>query len=349
MRKLKIGYEPYSANLTHPGDRRRLVYWAKKRGHELVLDTESKCDVIFKTVRADLSEGRGSNKKAPCILDLVDGYLGPEDFWRDWFRGAGKVVTGQISGPIKPFRKIIESACTNASAVVCETSEQVKTIEPFCENVHSILDFHEEFPFLPYKVDSMNNRSTSLLWEGFPYTAKGLLLLRDFFASNTENKAVSLEMVTDLQYPVIFGKYFSKPTTSIVNEIIVMLGSRFQITEWDLGSVISASNRANIAVLPLDPKGALNPLKAENRLLIMWRLGLPTLTSPSSAYLRVMNELKIDGICQNIEEWNKKLNNLIESPTIQKDMVDAGQQYVRDTHSEELVLHAWDNLFDSVL
>jgi hypothetical protein len=165
VRRIRIGYAPYSANLTHPGDRRRLVYWAKKRGHELVLDTESKCDVIFKTVRADLSEGRGSNKKAPCILDLVDGYLGPEDFWRDWFRGTGKVVTGQISGPIKPFRKIIESACTNASAVVCETSEQVKTIEPFCENVHSILDFHEEFPFLPYKVDSPNNRSKSLLWE----------------------------------------------------------------------------------------------------------------------------------------------------------------------------------------
>ena len=349
MRKLRIGYSPYSANLTHPGDRRRLVYWAKKRGHELVLDTESKCDVIFKTVRSDLNDGRGSNKKAPYILDLVDGYLGPEDYWRDWFRGAGKVVTGQISGLIKPFQKIIESACRDASAVVCETSEQVRTIEPFCKNVHSILDFHEEFPFIPYKEDSLNNRSTSLLWEGFPYTAKGLLLLRDFFASNTESNSVSLEMVTDLRYPIIFGKYFSKSTASIVNEIMVILGSRFQITEWDLGSVISASNRANIAVLPLDPKGALNPLKAENRLLIMWRLGLPTLTSPSSAYLRVMNELKIDGICQNSEEWTKKLRNLIESPALQKDMVNAGQQYVRDTHSEELVLRAWDNLFDSVL
>jgi hypothetical protein len=62
-----------------------------------------------------------------------------------------------------------------------------------------------------------------------------------------------------------------------------------------------------------------------------------------------LNELKIDGICQNSEEWDKKLNNLIESPTLQKDMVAAGQQYIRDTHSEEIVLRAWDDLFDSVL
>ncbi|MFZ4600204.1 MAG: hypothetical protein ACOYNN_16315 [Terrimicrobiaceae bacterium] len=349
MRKLRIGYVPYSADLTHPGDRRRLVYWAKKRGHELVLNTELRCDVVFKTVRADLNEGRSLSNKSPYILDLVDGYLGHENYWRDWFRGAGKVVTGQISGPIKPFRKVVESACANAAAVVCETSEQAETIEPFCKNVHSTLDFHEEFPFLPFKNDLSTKRHTKLFWEGFPYTAKGLLLLSDFFASNCETENVSLEMVTDLKYPTILGKYNSKPTTIIVNEIIAILGSRFQITKWSLDSVISASNRANIAVLPLDPTGVLNPLKAENRLLIMWRLGMPTLASPSSAYLRVMQEVGIDGVCQNSEDWTMKLHNLIESPSLQKNMVEAGQQYVRDTHSEELVLQAWDNLFESVL
>jgi hypothetical protein len=349
VRKLKIGYVPYSADLTHPADRRRLVYWAKKRGHELVLNTELMCDVVFKTVRADLSEGRNLSNESPYILDLVDGYLGHENYWRDWFRGAGKVVTGQISGPIKPFRKVIESACANAAAVVCETSEQAETIEPFCNNVHPILDFHEEFPFLPFNKDQLANSHTTLFWEGFPYTAKGLLLLCDFFASYRESENIFLEMVTDLRYPTILGKYCSKPTTTIVNDVIATLGSRCEITKWSLDSVIRASNRANIAVLPLDPNGVLNPLKAENRLLIMWRLGMPTLTSPSSAYLRVMRDVGIDGVCLNSQDWTMKLYNLIESPRLQRNMVEAGQQYLRDTHSEELLLQAWDNLFESVL
>jgi hypothetical protein len=347
--KIRIGYVPYSADLTHPGDRRRLVYWAKKRGHELVLDTESRCDVVFKTVRADLSERNTLNNKSPYILDLVDGYLGHENYWLDWFRGAGKVATGQISGPIKPFRKVVENACAKAAAVVCETSEQAETIEPFCKNVHSILDFHEEFPFLPFKIDAMTDRHTSLFWEGFPYTAKGLLLLNNFFTLNSQIGNVSLEMVTDLRYPTILGKYNYKSTTGIVNEIVDTLGPRFKITKWSLDSVINASSRSNIAVLPLDPKGALNPLKAENRLLIMWRLGLPTLTSPSNAYQRVMREVGFEGVCQNSQEWNLKLSNLIQSPILQKNMVHAGQQYVRDTHSEEMVLRAWDRLFESVL
>lgn len=349
MRKLRIGYVPYSSKLTHPGDRRRLVYWARKRGHELILDSEIRCDVIFKTVRADLNFSRISQNKTPFILDLVDGYLGSESNWRDWLRGAGKVVTGQMSGPIKPFSEIIKIACNMADAVVCETPEQVDVIKPFCENVHPILDFHEEFPFLPFKSDPANIKSKSLIWEGLPYTAKGLLQLNNFFSSKNRIEDISLEMVTDLNYPTFLGKYIPRRTSTIVKDIKDELGSNFQLTKWSLKSVVEASQRAEVAVLPLDPKGFLNPLKAENRLLIMWRLGLPTLTSPSNAYCRVMSQTGIHGICDSEIKWTEKLNFLLESKEIQANMVSAGQQYVRDTHSEELVLRAWDQLFESVL
>lgn len=349
MRKLRIGYIPYSANLTHPADRRRLVYWARKRGHNLVFDINSKCDVIFQSIRADLGADKIANKKTPYVLDLVDGYLGQDHYWRDWLRGAGKVLTRQITGPIRPFSKVVESACTRASAVVCESIEQVKTIEPFCANVHPILDFHEEFPFIPFKRQQNDLRTKSLIWEGLPYTAKGLCLLSDFFSLNRENESVSLEMVTDLHYPLFLGKYFSRETSNSVKDIRNQLGGRLKITEWSIDSVVNGSLRSRLAILPLDPGGFLNPLKAENRLLIMWRLGLPTLTSPSRAYARVMNELQINGICSDQAQWTEKLNFLSESIDMQQNMVEAGQQYIRETHSEKLVLSAWDELFNSVL
>ena len=46
MRSLKVGYWHISKNLDAAGDRRRLVFWAKNRGHEIITDITQKVDVI---------------------------------------------------------------------------------------------------------------------------------------------------------------------------------------------------------------------------------------------------------------------------------------------------------------
>jgi hypothetical protein len=39
----------------------------------------------------------------------------------------------------------------------------------------------------------------------------------------------------------------------------------------------------------------------------------------------------------------------MDSIELRKESVEKGQQYIRDTHSKEKVLSAWDKLFESVL
>ena len=349
MRKLKIGYSPQSPDLSHPADRRRLAYWAENRGHEIILDLSNRYDVLVLSGRADLTYWAEQKKRVPLILDLVDGYLGKENLWRDWIRGSGKVVTGHNSGPLRPYRKIISTACQFAQAVVCETNEQSETILPYCANTHAILDFHEEFPMLQFNREFKSDNFPALMWEGLPFTAKGLLLLEDLVLEMSKSHPISLEMVTDFRYPLILGKYFYQNTEKILHNIPKTLGSNFRLTEWSLNSVFEAAGRSHLAVLPLDPAGTLNPLKAENRLLMMWRIGLPTLTSPSMAYLRVMKNTGIDGICKNPSEWKMKILDLMESVDLRQESVEKGQQYIRDTHSKELLLKAWDVLFETVL
>lgn len=349
MSKLKIGYIPNSPDAGHPADRRRLVYWAKNRGHEVILDLSQKHDVLVLSGRADLTRWAKLENRSPLILDLVDGYLGKEHLWRDWLRGTGKVVTGHNSGAPRPYRKIVSEACQLAQAVVCETVEQRETILPFCTNTHTILDFHEEFPMLPFNREVQNRNFPALMWEGLPFTARGLLLLNDSFSDIAKSYSISLEMVTDLEYPLFLGKYFYQSTEKILQAIPRTLGDNFKLTRWNLEAVVEAAKRSHIAVLPLDPSGTLNPLKAENRLLMMWRIGLPTLASPSLAYLRVMRDTKIDGICRDSNEWQMKLTELMESVELRQESVEKGQQYIRDTHSKEIVLEAWDKLFESIV
>ena len=346
---MKIGYIPNTPDAGHPADRRRLLYWAKNRGHEVVFDLSQKHDVLVLSSRADLTRWSELENRSPLILDLVDGYLGEEHLWRDWLRGTGKVLTGHNSGAPRPYRKILREACQTAQAVVCETVEQRQTILPFCSNTHTILDFHEEFPMLPFNPNVESSNFPALMWEGLPFTAKGLLLLRDSILAISKSKPISLEMVTDLSYPLLLGKYFPQPTRKILKDIPRILGEDFKLIKWNIQAVVETAGRSHISILPLDPSGTLNPLKAENRLLMMWRIGLPTLTSPSLAYSRVMRDAQIDGICSDSNEWHMKIAQLMDSIELRRESVEKGQQYIRDTHSKEKVLNAWDRLFESVL
>ena len=349
MSKLRIGYIPHAPDLGHPADRRRLVYWAKNRGHDIIQDLSQPHDVLVLSGRADLTRWSTMPNRSPLILDLVDGYLGKEHMWRDWLRGTGKVVTGHNSGAPRRYQSIVSEACQLAQAVVCETVEQRETILPFCQNTHSILDFHEEFPMLPFNRKIQSKKFPALMWEGLPFTAKGLLLLEDAFLEISKSQRISLEMVTDLEYPLFLGKYFYQRTEKILQGIPKTLGNRFVLSKWSLDSVVEAASRSHLSVLPLDPSGALNPLKAENRLLMMWRIGLPTLASPSLAYLRVMKETRIGGICNNPAEWSTKIIEMMDSIELRQESVERGQQYIRDTHSKNIVLESWDKLFESVL
>ena len=74
MPKLKIGYIPNSPDAGHPADRRRLVHWAKTRGHEVSLDLSKKHDILVLSGRADLTRWSEMENRSPLILDLVDGY-----------------------------------------------------------------------------------------------------------------------------------------------------------------------------------------------------------------------------------------------------------------------------------
>ena len=348
MVSLRIGYAAQSHNMQHPADRRRLVYWAQRKGHEIVLDLEQKTDVTVLSGRADFAFWSQKKDSGPIILDLIDGYLGNEKPLKDWSRGVGKVLAGQVGGRPRPYRDIVAEVCSVASAVICASPEQRETILPYCSNTHVIMDFHEEFPMLA-KQDRKTNSGTNLMWEGFPFTAKGLLMLREALTEISKSRPLGLRLVTDLRYPRLLGRYFYSDTQKIIENIPQILGEGLKTLEWSVDEVVRTAKESDISVLPLDPKGALNPLKPEGRLLIMWRLGLPCLVSPTLAYDRVMKQAGIDGICLTPEDWQSKILELMDSENLRNDIAERGQQYIRDNHSEARTLGLWDKLFESVL
>jgi hypothetical protein len=347
MASLRIGYSPQVPDLSHPADRRRLVYWAHKRGHTITQDLNSRVDVIVLAGRSDFAKVGAYKAKAPVIIDLIDGYLGSENPIVDLARGLGKIGTSQLSGIPKRYSKVLSQAIAQADATICASVEQNYLIGRITNNSHIILDFHEEFPFIPFSENFFEQRH--LLWEGQAFTAGGLKSLEKVFLRVIQKQPIALNLVTDIETPRILGQFGVISTINRLGKLPKILGQGFTLTPWSIPNVISSARKSMFSIIPLDPKNVLNPLKPENRLLIMWRLGLPCLTSPTLAYERVMEEAGLDSICRSDREWLSKLEEFISSPSLRRDNVQKGQTYIHEKHKESETLNRWDKAIESVL
>lgn len=348
MKKLRIGYQPLSSDLSQPGDRRRVVFWAKHRGHEIVTDLTQGTDVILLSEKADLNTFPKKVAGTPIIFDLVDAYLAPENGTKDWLRGMSKVLTGQISGPPKKFTKFVEELCSQSSAVICSSPEQRETIKPFSNNVHVILDSHDELPMIPF---SKNHRrqTKSILWEGMPATIRGVAQIREAAKSIGEQRKIELAFVTDETYFLLLNKYIQRDTSTLLARVLKTTNGLSTIIPWSIKNLLDQVMLSDVAVIPIDLSKPIQYLKPENRLLIMWRLGLPCLTSPSPAYMRVSKKAKVNSICASPIEWESKIVEILDNQDCAEENATLGQAYLKEFHNTELLLERWDRVFESVL
>jgi hypothetical protein len=102
-------------------------------------------------------------------------------------------------------------------------------------------------------------------------------------------------------------------------------------------------------VLPVDLSKRVQLLKPENRLLIMFRLGLPCLTSNLASYKRVESSMKIKVTCDSDEDWLTSIRKFRENPDLMEEQVKNGQRYLLENHTEEILFSKWDQAIESLV
>ena len=349
MKKLRIGYVPNSKNFDAPGDRRRIVFWAKARGHEIVTNLDDKFDVLVLSERSDLGFFVNSKIKTPIVFDLVDGYLARESLARDWFRGTSKVVTRHLSGIPKPFTQFVQEMCTTASAVICSSPEQSELITKYSKNVHVILDSHDEIPWLEFqgKEDEMKTKR-HLLWEGLPVTLGGVRTISSALIHENRAYGTGIKFVTNQGYHRLLGQYFPASTAKLLSNQLGPMNQDTELISWNIENLVSSAKASHAAIIPVVLSNRLQYFKPENRLLIMWKLALPTIVSATPSYTRVSNISGSDIISKDNSEWVEKLK-LLHNQDYAEDLVRRGQRYLKANHTKEILLLKWDNAIHSLL
>lgn len=350
MTKLIIGYSPLRQSMDAPGDRRRLIFWAKHRGHKIETDLTKRVDVIVASEATDFVSPLFRDSRAPIILDLVDAYLSRKHLVEDLARGLGKRLTRQISAGVKPFSKYISEFCISANAVICSSPEQEALISPLNTNTHIILDSHEEIPFLsPRSLNFENSANFRILWEGQPATIGGVKEISSVLMQLSKSQSLELDFVTDQQYFKVLGRYRKRNTYDLLENDLSALMNFVKLTPWTINGLISAAKKSSMGMLPINQSVPMQRLKPENRLLIMWRLGLPCLTSATPSYERVALNSGVDATCKTLDDWFRKFNVLIENPRYAQSEIERGQDYVHTNHNKKSLLMKWDQAIGSVL
>ena len=344
LQNLRVGYVPYSQALNLPGDRRRFVNYAQKRGIEFEpADPRNAYDVVVLSERADISVWRNYSR-GKIVYDLIDSYLAiSRTSIKGQLRGLAKFVTRQSRYLQIDHWRAIETMCKRADAVVCTTAEQQQDIGKFCRNVHVVLDLHSTVT-RAIKADYATGSTFRLAWEGLPATLESLHLIKAALREIERNHPLSLHIVTDPTYFRHLGRFGRRPTLDLVSKLC----NHVTLHEWNERTCAEIVCNCDAALIPLDLSDPFAAGKPKNKLLLLWRMGMPVVTSASPAYLRAMAGAGLDLACKDYNDWQLKLEHLIKNQSARENAGRRGRAYAESHFSEEQILARWDAVFASL-
>lgn len=350
LRSLKFGYVPYQPKGNSPGDRRRFPTIATR----LELDWEfyqdgRDYDVIYVTSNGDLTKfHRLPQSSTKMAFEMVDSYMAvPQHHPKALIRGVGKWAFKKHSHLEFLYSQTLRRIAKRADLVVCSTPEQCKQFENDNPNRHDILDLHEELSTGEPGRLSADDGRLHVFWEGIGISATHFDVCSQALQSLAREIPLTLHFVTDFTYKPLNAPLPVFQTKKMLRRTLG--DTDFQLVEWSQFSVKAIASHCDLGIIPLTLSDPLASNKPENKLLIMWRLGLPVVASATPAYSRVMSQYKgPNWCCSSLQEWGENLRQAAFQPEAREKARKAGLDYVRRTAGIESIQTRWIEALDSL-
>lgn len=343
---MRIGYAPYGRDLTSPADRRRFPYYAEKRGIAFELaDPESAYDVVIVTPRADLRRWTAYRPgEAKLVFDIVDSYLDiPRTNPKAILRGPAKFAAGESSTPFFSWRRALERVLERADAATCATPEQARAIERFCANVHPILDFQTNL-ISAVKQDYAAGAPFKLVWEGLGENVRWFSEIAAPLAELASRRPLQLHLATAVRFKQLSQRFWVRDTIEIARRWF----DDVRIHPWTEGGVAGVATACDLAVIPLPLDRPFERGKPESKLVSFWRMGMPTITSATPAYRRVMDAAGQRLYCASEAEWREALERLAGDRDARERAGRAGREFADAEYADERLLAKWDRMLESL-
>jgi hypothetical protein len=343
MRSPRVAYVPYAPDLSGPADRRRFCRFARLAGisFEVWRPTEH-YDVVVVSTLGDLPYWSSTPKGRPKIVfDLPDSYLEiPPYEPRALVRGIGKWALRQHSALELSYQRSLERMCARAEIVLCSTPEQREKILHHNPNVFPILDFQSE-AVLRRKTRYSLGRPLRLMWEGLGGSVPTLRAAAHFLRLLPRRRDFELHLVTDPTYRPLNGPV---PSVSTLRQAQRLLpGVTLRLHRWSPATLADVASYSDIGIIPMHLDRPLFRAKAENKLLLLWRLGLPVITSAIPAYQRAMSGAGLDLTAETDTDWHRHLDELLSSEHRRRQAAYRGRIHAEAEYGEDVLFQKWQH------
>jgi hypothetical protein len=349
---LKVGYVPYSNDLDHPADRRRLAAWAVDNGVKLNVEHPLESDILVLSNAANFGHWL-SKATQPVILDLVDGYIGENpSFIKDLARNFLRSLKGTSSLKWITYTRHLRAACEQCDAIIVASPEQREAILKYNSSIFVILDDHSELsPKHSSEVDLAASKSAVapekyMFWEGFGYTLKHFQLIAKELDSFLVRENWRLYVLTVPIFPRWGGFLGKVNSQALIRKWFPESWGRIEVVPWSLENVERFSSKSEVAIIPIDKNDKFGSLKSENKLLSMWQLGLPVLFSNIPAYSRVANASGQYSFCVDDEQWADAFDSLLEPRNLLGFEDEGRRLYLNQFHTHEILMNKWSSVIE---
>jgi glycosyltransferase involved in cell wall biosynthesis len=343
----RIGYGGYSPDFRHPGDRRRFAAYADQRGLAFErADLGRPYDLVLITHNADIPgwthRKRREGDGLKLVFELVDSYFVHTNPARRFVKGGARYALGTDSRLSPDFMRTLIRACECADAVICSTIEQRETIRRYNPNVFLSFDWFGGDLGAP-KTDYSRSDKLRIVWEGQSTTVPNLQVIRE--PLNDLRDKIELHVVTDPLIYRHFGRLRPYPTMEALGGI--ECEKIFHL--WEKDSFSRHVTAADLAVIPIYRPNKLWWGKPENKLVLLWHLGMPVLTGATPVYERTMAAAGLDLVCRTAAEWGAQLERMIAATPGELDAIGRkGQAYALSAYSKEEFQARFDAVFSAV-
>ena len=341
----RIGYVPYSASLEKPGDKRRFAAYATARSLKFeIANPEDRYDVVVLTEAADITIW-SKYAHGKIVYDLIDSYLSiPRSDIKQWLRGTAWYFTRRYRHLRIDLWEAIRDMCRRADAVICSTDEQKRDIQPYCANAHVVLDVHDTVA-RTVKESYRRGRPFNLVWEGLPSNIVQLKLIREVLKELQPHHPLVLNLVTDPDQPRFLGNFGRIHSMDLAHKIF----DSIKFHRWDEATCSSIIRECDLAVIPIDLSDPFVAGKPENKLLLLWRMGMPVVTSATPAYERAMRSAGLDRFtCKSADEWLVAITTMINDEAVRRNAGLRGKQVADGEYGRDSMLARWDSVFASL-
>ncbi len=347
LAEARIGYAGYSRDFSVPGDRRRFAAYCRIKGipvEDAVLSRDY--DLAYVTYSSDLpgwiARKRREGDRLKLVFELIDAYFTETGLARRLAKGTSRYFLGTDSRLSPDLRRTLIAACEVADVVICSTEEQRKTIRQFNPNVFTSFDFFGDELKSP-KLDYARAGKLRIVWEGQSTTVPNIQVIRD--PLNDLKDQVELHVVTDPLIHRYFGRFGAYRTMDALGGI----ECQKHFHHWDKANFSEIVTSCDVAVIPIDHSNELWWGKPENKLALLWQLGMPVLTSATPVYRRVMDAAGLDMSCPSTAEWGAQLERLILASEEERRIIgDQGRLYANEAYSSARFLQRFDAAFASI-